>query len=133
MLVKYSCAWDLSCCIDNIPMGFHWLKLIFPFQCVSIADILFRVGTLCSLLPFSAATVSGLNLLRLCVHCYSRCEFLCTSVLLCLLDTVFLELYITSNSSKLSASSTVCMYLRHEDDLMKAYHLGLSAPKSLTL
>lgn len=72
---------------------------ISDFSIYRVASItnyfLVRNGALHPVPPLTGGPLSHLNLYRSCVCCYSLCEFICASFLLCLEDTVYSELSIT--------------------------------------
>lgn len=109
---------EIVLCQPNTPR--HWacltLWIIYPvehlvFQETDISFVsicylqivsqLWVGGTLCRVFPFIARTLLGCNLCTSCVCCHILCEFICTSILLCLLYTVSLLSYITSGSYNL--------------------------------
>lgn len=81
------------------PLTLHWRKLICPFPAgVDCQMLLVKSGTVCLLLLLWSGIFSGLNLCRVC-SCYTcLCESTCVLVLLCLEDTIFLELSTASTS-----------------------------------
>ena len=74
----------------------------------------------------------GLNLCRPYACCHSLCDLICSSVLLCLEDTVSLVSPITSGSDDLSASLPYSTLSPQGMNLMKASHLMWNAPRWLT-
>lgn len=100
VLAIYSWEWDVHWSVintlsDNPPGITHFS---FVSGCINCWWLFFlaRSGSLFPVLPLSAGTQSGLNLYRPCAYCYGLWEFMCSPVLLCLEDTVFLKLSITS-------------------------------------
>lgn len=94
----------------SLPRGLPWTavgaptdtsleKTDCPFPAgVDCQTLLVKSGTVCLLLLLWGGIFSGLNLCRVC-SCYTcLCESTCVLVLLCLEDTIFLELSTASTS-----------------------------------
>lgn len=106
------------------PVTFHWRKLMTPSRRYQLQVACLGLGWDLRPLPLPTAGIwTGFNLCWPCVCHQSVICHVCLSC--CVWKTVSLE-------SSIIISSTWAMSLERRD-LMKTFHLGLSAPESLTI
>lgn len=77
--------------------SYHWRKLVFLSQKASVQIAFWLWVGLCAQFSFSMLVIC-LAWLCICMCCHSLCEFICALVILCLKDTLSLELSTTSGS-----------------------------------
>lgn len=137
MLANYSWAQSRPQSAVDIPRDTPLGKTGFPFPSKDQLQIVFYLGReLCVQLPISMlGFLSDLSLCRPCTCRHGFCEFICVSAHLCLHYVISLESPITYGSQNLLFfSSLLCRSQSLEaQDLINTSHLGLSAPKSLSL
>lgn len=99
VLATFSWPRGLPWTVVGAPAGTSLEKTDCPFPAgVDCQTLLVKNGTVCLLFLLWGGIFSGLNLCRVC-SCYTcLCESTCVLVLLCLEDTIFLELSTTSTS-----------------------------------
>lgn len=97
-------AWTWAWLIYSVTL--YWKKDSFLSQKVINCKWLLRDKTLHPLSLLGAGILSGLDVYRMHAYCQKLSMFTCVSVVLCLENTVFLELLTTFGSYKPSASSS---------------------------
>lgn len=99
VLATFSWPRGLPWTAVGAPAGTSLEKTDCPFPAgVDCQTLLVKSGTVCLLFLLWGGIFSGLNLCRVC-SCYTcLCESTCVLVLLCLEDTIFLELFTASTS-----------------------------------
>lgn len=109
------------------PGKLHWRKLIFFCHEYKLHIASWSWRSLCS--PLRPG-MPGLSLCRPCESCYSFCEFMWASILLCLKNTVSLEISIIFGFYHLSTSfSTFILEPRGINPwgiFLETFHSGLS-------
>lgn len=114
------------------PLHYYWEKLTSPSQKSLVGRFLVPDGTLCPLSLLCVGIWSGLTCARP-VHAILISEVICASALLCLENSIFLELSTASTSYNLLPSLLHRSMSHKWGRMIQASHLGMRASKSLSI